>query len=102
MASSEPQPWRYAIHFTLIAFTVCSVLPVWTAWYFSSWEVTGEASSFWTMALCISGATRQPDFRDLLVSFYGPEAVKLAALLLISLCLGWWIGSRSPFCAQCL
>lgn len=94
MTRVSRQSWRYAALFTLVVFAVFSALPIWTAWYFSSWEGLGELASFWTMLASIPQAAEQVNTQKLILTFYGPEVVKLAVLLVMSLVRGRWWGGR--------
>jgi len=89
------RPWRFAFRFALIVFAVFSVLPVWTAWYFSSWEGLGVLASFWTMLISIPRAAEQVRASDMVFEFYGPEFVKLIGLVTVSLMVGRWLGGRA-------
>jgi len=99
MAESSRRRWGYAARFTLAVFAVFSILPIWTAWYFSSWEGLGVWASFWTMLASIPRSAEHLNFRELVLSFYGPEVVKLTVLVAVSLGVGrklaGWSGRRA-------
>ena len=94
MAGDGRYLWRHAARFALVVFVVFSFLPVWTAWYFSSWEGNGELGSFWTMLASIPRAVERPGAGELVLDVYGPELVKLVVLVGVSLVIGRWWASR--------
>lgn len=87
--------WRFAAVFTFVVFAAFSMLPVWTAWYFSPWEGNGELASFWTMLASVPRAASQVRVSELALEFYGPELVKLTVLLGVSIGAGRWLAGRS-------
>ncbi|WP_020474885.1 hypothetical protein [Zavarzinella formosa] len=88
------RPWRFAIVFTVGVFAVFSFLPVWKAWYFSSWEGLGKPASFWTMLASVPRAAEQVDAWKLAADFYGSEWFKFGALLCASFVFGRVLAGR--------
>src|SRR5436190_23903355 len=71
---TRPKPWVFAVGFALAVFAVVSVLPVWTVWWFSDWEATGERATWWEMVWSVPRALSQaPD--QFWSDFYGPQLV---------------------------
>jgi hypothetical protein len=91
---SRNRPWRFAVLFTLVVFSAFSLLPVWTASYFSSWEEVQVRASFWTMLASLPPAAEQVRARELVLG-YGPEVIKLVVLLGAGLGVGRWLAGRS-------
>ncbi len=94
MTKASQIAWRHAAWFALAVFALFSVLPVWSAWYFSPWEGLGVQTSFWTMLASIPRAAEQVNARELVFTYYRFEAVKLAVLIVVSLGLGRWLAGR--------
>lgn len=90
MAGNVHHRWRHAARFALFAFVVFSFLPVWSAWYFGTWEATGERAPFWFMLASFVEATKRRDVLRLVTDFYDTELVKLAVLLVVAFAVGWW------------
>lgn len=100
MTEGARSPWRRAFRFAGVAFVVLSLLPIWPAWYFSSWEGLGEPASFWTMLLSVPGALEHQRATKLLLVYYGPYLLPPVALWIVCLLVGrfwtklpgavWW------------
>ena len=90
-------PWRFTAWFVAAAFGLASVLPVWTAWYFSPWEANGDLATFWQMAHSAWTAGDSWHLRPPVGHYFWPEAVKLAVLVALSAPVGRWLaGNPDP------
>jgi hypothetical protein len=87
-------PWHYAATVTAGVFLVASVLPIWTAWYFSSWEANGYLATFWgALAALVVALILHPVGE--VISFQGWNATLLGVLLVVSLGVGHRLGRRA-------
>lgn len=74
--------------FTLVTLAVFSLLPIWPAWYFSSWEGLEKPASFWTMLASVPRAIEHHSPATLLTRCYGPDVIPPAVLLCVCLFVG--------------
>ena len=87
-AWGRQHPWRFTAWFVVVVLGLASVMPVWTAWYFSPWEANGEPATFWEMIRSAWTAGDSWHMRPSITGFYWPEAVKLAVLVVLSAIIG--------------
>jgi hypothetical protein len=86
--------WSAAVLFALAVFSGCSFLKIWSAWYFSSDVGLRFPATFWTMLRAAPRVADEVGVRSLVVTYYGPEMVKLTALLGACLGVGRWVARR--------
>src|SRR5688572_27154427 len=93
MAKGRPRRlWRFAVGYALRAFVLAAILPVWTAWHFSSWEANGETTWFPLMLHSFGRAAFETHPRPDLIEFYGSELVKALAALFVGATVGVFLG----------
>ena len=90
-------PWRFTAWSVVAMFGLASVLPVWTAWYFSPWEANGEPATFWQMVRSAWGAGDAWGMNPPIGHYFWPEGVKLAVVIGASAGIGRWLaGNPDP------
>lgn len=80
---------RYAAAYALSAFAVSLLLPIWSAYYFASWEVTGKVTWFPIMLDSLFNAAKQ-ESRQTLIDYYGSQLVILMVVLLAGTLFGYY------------
>jgi hypothetical protein len=93
-AVRHKRDWGVATLFTLAVFTSVSFSKFWSTWYFSSDVGLRFPATFWTMLKAFPRVADEVGVRSLVFNYYGPEMVKLTALLGLSLVVGRWVGRR--------
>src|SRR4051794_7687459 len=95
MAKARPRHlWRFAGGDAPRAFVLAALLPLWTAWYFSSWGANGEITWFPLMLHSFGRAAFDTHPHPNLLEYYGVELGKVVAVLFVGAAVGVFLGLR--------
>jgi hypothetical protein len=85
---------HFVAAYALRAFGLSLLIPIWTAYYFSSWEITGKITWFPIMLDSFFRAAERENAQTLF-DIYGENLVKLAVVLLAGAAMGHYKARRA-------